>query len=158
SPVLWCPPAGPATSCAADPSPERTLPVADASRVPACRSFGAGRAVPALAGRPGAAPDPRADRHHVAGLRAAPAQGERGSFALEAFANSPPWWLTVSGCPQGNPDAADPRDNLAPEQYGAYAAYLSAVLAAFGRSGIAFDTVDPLNEPENPWGQDDNPY
>ena len=25
-------------------------------------------------------------------------------------------------------------------------------------AGIVFDTVDPLNEPENPWGQDNNPY
>jgi len=158
SPVLWCPPAGPSTACATTPSRERTLPVADAARVPACRSFGPGRAVPALAGGPGEAPDLAMDRNQVAVLRAALARGHRGSFALEAFANSPPWWLTVSGCPQGNPDATDARDNLAPASYGAYAAYLADVLTAFRRRGIDFATLDPLNEPENPWGQDNNPY
>jgi len=158
SPVLWCPPAGPSAACAATPSRERTLPVADASRVPACPSFGPGRAVPALAAGPGEAPDLALDRNQVAVLRAALARGPRGSFALEAFANSPPWWLTVSGCPQGNPDATDARDNLAPADYGAYASYLTGVLDAFRRRGIVFGTLDPLNEPENPWGQVNNPY
>jgi RimJ/RimL family protein N-acetyltransferase len=158
SSVLWCPPAGPATDCAATPSDQRTLPAADASRVPTCRSFGAGRAVPALASGPGAAPDPALDRNQVAVLRAALDRGPRGSFALEAFANSPPWWLTVSGCPQGNRDATDARDNLDPTSNAAYAQYLSDALRAFQQRGISFDTVDPLNEPENPWGQDNNPY
>jgi hypothetical protein len=158
SPVLWCPPAGPASACATTPSRDRTLPVADAGRVPTCPSFGPGRAVPALAGGPEQAPDLARDRNQVAVLRAALERGPRDSFALEAFANSPPWWLTVSGCPQGNADATDPRDNLAPADYGAYAQYLASILDAFRRRGIVFDTLDPLNEPENPWGQVNNPY
>ncbi|TMC02661.1 MAG: hypothetical protein E6J41_29570 [Chloroflexi bacterium] len=158
SPVLWCPAAGPSSACAATPSSERTLPVADAGRVPTCPSFGPGRAVPALAGAPGEAIDLRRDRNQVAVLRAALDRAPRRSFVLEAFANSPPWWLTVSGCPQGNPDATDARDNLAPADYGAYARYLAGVLAAFHERGVAFDTLDPLNEPENPWGQNNNPY
>jgi O-Glycosyl hydrolase family 30 len=158
TPVLWCRPDAQPAGCAATPSRERTLPVADVSQVPACRSFGAGRAMPALADGPGAAPDLGRDRNQVAVLRAALARGPRGSFALEAFANSPPWWLTVSGCPQGNPDSTDARDNLSAENYGAYADYLAGVLMAFRQGGIVFDTLDPLNEPENPWGQDNNPY
>ena len=158
SPVLWCPPEGATSACAREPSSDRSLPVADASRVPTCPSFGPGRAVPVLAGAPGEAPELDRDRNQVAVLLAALARAPRESFALEAFANSPPWWLTVSGCPQGNPDATDARDNLAPESYGAYADYLAAVLQAFRRRGITFDSLDPLNEPENPWGQDNNPY
>jgi hypothetical protein len=158
SPVLWCPPGDQASGCAAQPSSARGLPVADAGRVPTCRSFGPGRAVPTLADGPGQSPDVGRDRNQVAVLSAALARGPRGSFALEAFANSPPWWLTVSGCPQGNRDAADVRDNLSPGSYGAYAEYLAAVLTAFRQRGIVFDTLDPLNEPENPWGQDNNPY
>lgn len=157
SPVLWCPPTGPSADCGATPSPQRSLPVADANRVVTCPTFGPGRAVPALAG-PGETPDPARDRNQVGVLRAALERAPRTSFALEAFANSPPWWLTVSGCPQGNPDATDARDNLASANYGAYANYLAEVLHAFGQQGIVFDTLDPLNEPENPWGQVNNPH
>jgi hypothetical protein len=158
SPVLWCPPEAPTSSCAGAPSPDRTLPVADASQVPGCPSFGPGRAVPVLADGPGRAPDLGRDRNQLAVLRAALREGPRDSFALEAFANSPPWWLTVSGCPQGNPDATDARDNLSSQGYDPYAEYLAAVLLAFRHRGIAFDSLDPLNEPENPWGQNNNPY
>ncbi|HXM56332.1 MAG TPA: glycoside hydrolase [Candidatus Dormibacteraeota bacterium] len=160
SPVLWCVPGGPTSSpdCSATPDRDHTLPVADASQLPACRSFRPGAAVPVLADRPGLAPDLARDRNQVAVLRAALSRAPRNSLALEAFANSPPWWLTVSGCPQGNPDANDTRDNLAADSYGVYAGYLAAVLTAFRQRGIAFDTVAPLNEPENPWGQDNNPY
>ncbi len=158
SPVLWCPPEDQTSGCGTDPSRDRSLPVADLSRVPTCRSFGPGRAVPVLADGPGEPADLGRDRNQMAVLRAVLARAPRESLALEAFANSPPWWLTVSGCPQGNPDAADARDNLSPASYGAYASYLAAVLLAFRQRGIVFDSLEPLNEPENPWGQDNNPY
>ena len=157
TPVLWCAP-DQTSGCSATPSRDRVLPVADPSLVPGCRSFGPGRAVPVLAAGPGQNPDLGRDRNQVAVLRAALSRAPRDTFALEAFANSPPWWLTVSGCPQGNRDATDPRDNLAPESYDAYAGYLVDVLRAFRQRGIAFDSLAPLNEPENPWGQDNNPY
>jgi galactan endo-1,6-beta-galactosidase len=114
--------------------------------------------VPVLADAPGQSPDLARDRNQVAVLRAALSRAPRDTIALEAFANSPPWWLTVSGCPQGNRDATDARDNLAPESYDAYAGYLADVLQAFRRRGVTFDSLAPLNEPENPWGQDNNPY
>ena len=158
SPVLWCHPEDQASGCATAPSRDRTLPVADVSRVPTCPSFGPGRAVPALADGPGRSPDLGLDRNQVAVLRSALTGGRRESLVLEAFANSPPWWLTVSGCPQGNRDATDVRDNLSLASYSAYAAYLAAVLQAFRQRGIVFDSLDPLNEPENPWGQYNNPY
>jgi hypothetical protein len=158
SPVLWCGPDAQPAGCAAEPSPQRNLPVADLGRVPQCRTFGAGRAIPTPVDGPGTRPELANDPNQVAVLRAALTRQPRGAFVLEAFANSAPWWMTVSGCPQGNPDATDARDNLSPDSYGAYAEYLSSVLASFRERGVAFDTVDPLNEPENPWGQDNNPY
>jgi len=158
SPVLWCAAGGQPAGCTAEPSRRRGLPVADAGRVPFCPTFGPGRAVPSLANGPADRPDLANDPNQVAVLRAALARQPRGSFTLEAFANSPPWWMTVSGCPQGNTEATDARDNLSPDSYAAYADFLSQVLVAFRRRGIVFDTLDPLNEPENPWGQVDNPY
>jgi hypothetical protein len=153
SPVVWC--AG-ATGgdCAPAPAPGRNLPVAAATALPpGCRSFGPGKAVPALldplAG-PTARIDLRRDRNQVAVLRDALSRQRRGSFVLEAFANSPPWWLTANGCPQGS--TVPFGDNLSADRFGDYADYLARVLRAFREAGIAFATVDPLNEPENPWG------
>jgi hypothetical protein len=158
SPVQWCSAEDQTAACAAKPSDERSLPVADLARLPACRTFRTGAAVPVLADGPGQVPDLGRDRNQVTVLRAALSRQPRGSFALEAFANSPPWWLTVSGCPQGNPDATDPNDNLSAQSYRAYGEYLAQVLLAFRQRGVVFDTLDPLNEPENPWGQNNNPY
>jgi hypothetical protein len=158
SPVLWCDVEDQTAACSAEPSRERSFPVADLRRLPGCRTFGPGKAVPAVADAPGQQPNIGRDRNQLAVLRAALSKQPRRSFQLEAFANSPPWWLTVSGCPQGNPNAFDGRDNLAVSDYGAYGDYLASVLLAFHQRGIVFDTLDPLNEPENPWGQDNNPY
>src|SRR5258708_5686725 len=90
----------------------------------------AGPAPPAATG-PRDGPDPANGPNQVAVLRAALARQPRGSFTLEAFANAPPWWMTVSGCPQGNTEATDARDNLSPDSYAAYADFLSQVLVAF---------------------------
>jgi len=153
SPVLWCDGGGRPGGCLGKLTREGSFPVADRSLVPACGSFGPGKAIPVLADGPGELPEIGRDRNQLGVLRAALSRQSRGSFVLEAFANSPPWWLTVNGCPQGNPDALNSYDNLAAEDYGAYADYLAEVLRAFHERGIRFDTLDPLNEPENPWGQ-----
>lgn len=158
SPVLWCRVDEQPRQCTGDKLRGTSFPVADLSRVPSCRTFGPGRAVPTLADAPGGQPDIARDRNQLAVLRAVISRQARDSLMLEAFANSPPWWLTVSGCPQGNPNATDTRDNLAAADYGAYADFLAEVLLAFRQRGIVFDTLDPLNEPEKPWGQDNNPY
>src|SRR5215467_1267850 len=158
SPVLWCEVKDQPAGCAGELSRDGPFPVADLRRVPACGAFGPGKAIPALADAPGARPDLARDRNQMGVLRAAISRQPRGSFVLEAFANSPPWWLTVNGCPQGNPDLLDAYDNLAAADYGAYADYLADVLHAFSERGIRFDTLDPLNEPENPWGQGEDAY
>lgn len=65
---------------------------------------------------------------------------------FEAFSNSPPWFMTVSGKVSGAEKGAD--DNLRPGQEAAFAAYLArAVDELQRRHGIAFRTLSPVNEP-----------
>jgi len=73
----------------------------------------------------------------------------RPGLKLEAFANSPPWWMTLSGCSGGNTDGTD---NLKPEYFEAFADYLTEVVKRFRETwGITFQTVEPFNEPSARW-------
>jgi O-glycosyl hydrolase len=65
---------------------------------------------------------------------------------FEAFSNSPPWFMTVSGRVSGAERAMD--DNLRPGQEGPFAAYLVRVVDELQRRHrIAFRTLSPVNEP-----------
>lgn len=67
----------------------------------------------------------------------------------EAFSNSPPWWMTISGCTAGNTGGAD---NLKTDYFDDFAAYLTEVVRHFRDSwGITFRTVEPFNEPNAGW-------
>ncbi len=71
---------------------------------------------------------------------------------VEGFSNSPPWFLTNSGCTSG---AADPgSNNLREDAYDAFARYLAEVADHFaGEWGIRFQSMSPMNEPDtNYWG------
>ena len=74
----------------------------------------------------------------------------RGANIFEAFANSPPWWMTVSGSVTGARDQN--ANNLAPEHEADFANYLAEVVAHFHQFwGVTFRTLDPLNEPDTHW-------
>lgn len=74
----------------------------------------------------------------------------RGADVFEAFSNSAPWWMTVSGCASGAARAGE--DNLRADAVPAFAAYLAAVAGHFRREeGITFGSVSPLNEPDGTW-------
>ncbi len=65
---------------------------------------------------------------------------------FEAFSNSPPWFMTVSGRVSGAEKATD--DNLRPGDEGAFAAYLAGAVAGLQqRHRITFRTLSPVNEP-----------
>ena len=65
---------------------------------------------------------------------------------LEAFSNSPPWFMTVSGKVSGAENRTV--DNLGPGQEALFAAYLARVVDELQRRhGIAFRTLSPVNEP-----------
>jgi O-glycosyl hydrolase len=96
-----------------------------------------------------------ADSNQKTILQAAKAAIEKSanSFVAEAFANSPPAWMTESGCTSGNTKNVG-QDNLSKAYYDKYADYLSKVVQYFNTSlGIPFLTVEPFNE-SNPNPQD----
>lgn len=80
-------------------------------------------------------------------LRAAVA---RGANRVEAFANSPPYWMTVSGSVTGATNGA--ADNLRVECEGMFADYLATVVSNLTvLDGVKFNLVTPMNEPGADW-------
>jgi O-glycosyl hydrolase len=74
-----------------------------------------------------------------------------GANHVEAFANSPPWWMTVSGSVTGATNSHS--DNLQTSYETPFANYLATVVSNLAvLDGIHFDEVTPMNEPEGPWG------
>jgi O-glycosyl hydrolase len=72
-----------------------------------------------------------------------------GVDTFEAFSNSPPYFMTVSGSVTG---AADGGNNLREDSVDPFARYLATVVERFrDHWGIRFETLDPMNEPEAPW-------
>ncbi|MGN0233056.1 MAG: glycoside hydrolase [Bacteroidaceae bacterium] len=76
----------------------------------------------------------------------------RPDAVFEAFSNSPPWWMTRSGCVAGYTDAS--KDNLNTEYYEDFARYLVEVCKHYrDEYGIEFKTLEPFNEPlTSYWG------
>lgn len=71
---------------------------------------------------------------------------DRGAHTFEAFANSPPWWMTKSGRASGA--AWGCAGNLARPAIPAFVDYLVTVVDHFRREyGLTFATVAPFNEP-----------
>ncbi|MFE7620122.1 glycoside hydrolase, partial [Streptomyces sp. NPDC057496] len=116
----------------------------------------AGAAVPGYWNRPGPeAPDwwdpdradhwnPDADANQRWWLTAAKA---RGATTFEAFSNSAPYFMTRSGLVSGAANGWE--DNLRSDQYDRFAAYLTGALQRVrSATGIAFDSLSPVNEPD----------
>ena len=72
-----------------------------------------------------------------------------GADTVEAFSNSPPYWMTNSGSVTGSNDGGD---NLNQAYYNTFADYLTEVVRHFRDEwGIVFHTLEPLNEPVSGW-------
>lgn len=83
-------------------------------------------------------------------LRAMAACGS--DFIVEAFSNSPPYYMTESGCSSG---AVNPGDNnLREDQVEAFAEYLAQVVLYYKEHyGVTFQSISPMNEPNTAyWG------
>ena len=71
---------------------------------------------------------------------------------VEAFSNSPPYFMTNSGCSSGAENAA--RNNLRDDAYDAFAQYLADVAEHFYKDwGILFQSLSPMNEPDTAYWQ-----
>ncbi|MCL6605089.1 MAG: hypothetical protein K6T94_19670 [Paenibacillus sp.] len=79
---------------------------------------------------------------------------QRGVTIAEAFSNSPPYWMTVSGSVTG---AVDGGNNLKDEYYEHFADYLTEVVKQYKEKwGVTFRTLNPLNEPASAWWKKGN--
>lgn len=75
-----------------------------------------------------------------------------GADIIEAFSNSPPYFMTESGCSSGNRNSG--KNNLPDDKFDNFASFLAeAVLRIQNEYGIEFDTLEPFNESDtNYWG------
>jgi O-glycosyl hydrolase len=75
---------------------------------------------------------------------------KRGANIFEAFSNSPPYWMTLSGCASGTTVAH--QDNLRPGMYPNFVNYLATVVKHFrDAEGVRFESVEAFNEPDIGW-------
>lgn len=69
---------------------------------------------------------------------------------LEAFNNSPPYFMTISQCASGSVKGDD--DNLPKDNYDAFADYMVGALKWFKDTHkIEFNSLSPFNEPSSWW-------
>ncbi len=68
-----------------------------------------------------------------------------GEYIAEAFSNSPPYFMTVSGCSSGGEDPG--ADNLREDTYRAFACYMADVIEHWKNEGLVFQSAAPMNEP-----------
>ena len=71
---------------------------------------------------------------------------------VEMYSNSPPYYMTKSGCSSGGTDAG--KNNLKDDCYDDFANYLAEVSAHYKNEwGVEIDSIAPMNEPyTNFWG------
>lgn len=74
------------------------------------------------------------------------------NMIVEMFSNSPPYYMTNSGCSTGSVGAGT--NNLKDDCYDDFAEYLAEVCAHYENEwGIQIQSIDPMNEPyTNFWG------
>jgi O-glycosyl hydrolase len=107
--------------------------------------MGAGKEMPGFKASASSDYDWNADADQRWMLDAARSRIPAEQFIAEAFSNSPPYWMTVSGCASGATDAGN---NLMSDQYDDFADYLSDVVLHFKNTrGVEFRTLEPFNEP-----------
>lgn len=92
-----------------------------------------------------------ADSNQMNILKAA-ASESGADFIAEAFSNSPPYFMTNSGCTSGALNAAN--DNLRADSYHAFAVYMADVIVHWAKEGVIdFQSASPMNEPDTAyWG------
>ncbi len=68
---------------------------------------------------------------------------------LEAFSNSPPYWMSISGCAAGGKGGSA---NLQRSFEQPFVDYLADVAEYYKQQhGVTFDSIEPMNEPDVKW-------
>ncbi len=88
------------------------------------------------------------DARQLAVLKSAIAKNS--DLKVEAFSNSPPYFMTNSGCTSGGTE--EQVDNLNPQYTQEFADFLVQSVAALRNDGINVTTIEPMNEPRNGGG------
>ncbi len=97
---------------------------------------------------------PDADRNQLNVTKRCIAAAGDEAF-VEAFSNSPPYFMTVSGCSSGSSDAVS--DNLKAECVDEFADYLADVcLHLEEKEGITVNSLAPMNEPNTDYWREDS--
>lgn len=96
--------------------------------------------------------DPTLDANQLNVLTHAKEKANANEFIVEAFSNSPPYFMTNSGCSSGAADSS--RDNLRPDCYGYFADYLIQAASYLKNDlGMPLQSITAMNEPyTNYWG------
>lgn len=111
--------------------------------------MGYGKEMPGFKPTEGGGYDFNADANQRWMLDAAIERIDESEIVLEAFSNSPPWWMTNSGCASG---AQGGTNNLKSDYFDDFADYLTEVVLHFRDTwGISFRTLEPVNEPMEGW-------
>lgn len=100
--------------------------------------------------------DWEADKYQMNILKAI-AKAKGSEFIAEAFSNSPPYFMTNSGCSSGATNSS--QNNLRDNAYNAFAKYLADVIAHFNLRDdeVTFTSATGMNEPyTNYWGANSN--
>ena len=93
--------------------------------------------------------DPNADPNQISFLKDAVSMG---ADIVEVFSNSPPYYMTVSGCSSGGKDPNE--NNITPDKFGDFAEYLATVTEYINNDlGIKVNSLEPMNEANTDfWG------
>lgn len=100
--------------------------------------------------------DWEADKYQMNVLKAI-VKAKGSEFIAEAFSNSPPYFMTNSGCASGATNSS--QNNLRDNAYNAFAKYLADVIAHFNLEDdeVTFTSATGMNEPyANCWGANSN--
>lgn len=89
--------------------------------------------------------DYSADTRQLNVLRAAAKAAGKEAY-IELFSNSPPYFMTVSGCSSGNFKSDE--NNIHEDEYGNFAEYIAHVTSYITNNlGLKVKSVSPMNEP-----------
>lgn len=116
---------------------------------PGHEHMGFGREMPGVKASASSEFDYSADENQIKVLSEAAERVSPGELIIEGFSNSPPYWMTESGCASGS---ASGGSNLRSDAYDDFADFLADVTLHFRDVlGLPFRTVEPLNEPLADW-------